>query len=112
VSGVEKAVFGEEFSQPLGRLNMQPSGGFIRSATTGDSIHFAPPLTSRISYGAKLRLVFRSRPMNSRETVMPPRHNDEFRRVVLPEFKLHAFKPGLMSDLAISDQITAMHAPV
>jgi len=43
---------------------------------------------------------------------MPPRHNDEFRRVVLPEFKLHAFKPGLMSDLAISDQITAMHAPV
>ena len=43
---------------------------------TGDSIHFAPPLTSRVSYGAKLRLVFRSRPMNYRETVMRGTHND------------------------------------
>jgi len=82
VSGVEKAFFGEEFSQPSGRLNGQPSGGFLRPATTGNSIHFAPPLTSRISYGAKLRLVFRSRPMNSRETVMPRRHNGQFWLVV------------------------------
>lgn len=45
VRGVKKAFFGEEFSQPTARLNRQPTGSLFRPAKSGNSIHFAPPLT-------------------------------------------------------------------
>jgi hypothetical protein len=110
MSGVEKAFFGEQFSQPSARLNRQSSGGFIQPGTTGDSIHFAPPLTSQVSYGAKLRLVFRSRPMNSRGTVMPLKHNGRFRSVASARISiaslqveletLQSFLPGSIKIMA------------
>src|SRR5579875_2739335 len=60
MSSAEKAFFGKEFSQPSGRLNGPPNEGFILSARTGNSIHFAPPLTSVRQHGAKLRLPCRN----------------------------------------------------
>jgi tetratricopeptide (TPR) repeat protein len=55
--GREKRGFEGVFSLPVSRQNRRPIATGIESEETAESIHFAPPLTWRFSYGAKLGLL-------------------------------------------------------
>ena len=74
VRDVGNVFFSDECSWSSGRL-MADGCGFYPDSGEGKSAYFASPLISQFSYGPKLRLVFQLRPMNSKETVMPPSHN-------------------------------------
>jgi hypothetical protein len=76
MGGTEKTFLGEEFSQPLARLNGQPNRVLIQSAETAELIHFAPPLTSVRQHGAKVRLNLDQRPMKSESSIMRFGNND------------------------------------
>jgi hypothetical protein len=104
--GREKDWFNGAICLPIGGQNGRPIGSLFQSEERTESIHFAPPLTWRVSYGAKLGRIRRRRPMNSRESVMRFRNNELAGRCLKPIFRSFEWFPGCRRRLYI---VTPLH---
>ncbi len=68
--GTDEGLFSRTVKPPVGRPSEQPNGNLVQSEETAESIHFAPPLTLRVSYGATLSPLFPARPIPMRKFVI------------------------------------------